>query len=112
MLAATHYGLPFIVVALIGVVAAGLASVLMELVAFRPLRNASFVSLLFTSFAGAQLIKGAFRQPGPGRPKGIPGPACFDEAVQIGPVRISVLSMITAGIGAISLIALTQFMRR
>jgi branched-chain amino acid transport system permease protein len=32
--------------------------------------------------------------------------------VQLGPVRISVLSIITASIGAISLVALTAFMRR
>ena len=38
MLAATYLGAPFFVIALIGVVAAGIASVLMELVAFRPLR--------------------------------------------------------------------------
>ncbi len=73
MLAATYMGAPFIVVALIGVVAAGLASVLMELVAFRPLRNASFVSLLFTSFAVAQLIQGAFRQAVSVRSRGHPG---------------------------------------
>ena len=112
MLAATHYGLPFIVVVLIGVVAAGLASVLMELVAFRPLRNASFVSLLFTSFAVAQLIQGAFRQAVSVRSRGIPVPALFDDAVQLGSVRIGVLSIITASIGAISLVALTTFMRR
>jgi branched-chain amino acid transport system permease protein len=112
MLAATHYGLPFIAVALIGVVAAGLASVLMELVAFRPLRNASFVSLLFTSFAVAQLIQGAFRQAVSVRSRGIPVPALFDDAVQLGSVRIGVLSIITASIGAISLVALTTFMRR
>jgi branched-chain amino acid transport system permease protein len=84
----------------------------MELVAFRPLRNASFVSLLFTSFAVAQLIQGAFRQAVSVRARGIPVPALFDEAIQLGPVRISVLSMITAAIGAISLVALTSFMRR
>ena len=112
MLAATYAGLPFIVVALIGVLAAGVSSVLMELIAFRPLRNASFVSLLFTSFAVAQLIQGAFRQAVSVRSRGIPVPAFFDEAIQLGPVRISVLSIITAGIGAISLVALTTFMRR
>jgi len=96
MLAATYLGAPFIVVALVGVVAAGIASVLMELVAFRPLRNASFVALLFTSFAVAQLIQGAFRQAVSVRSRGIPVPELFDEAVQLGPVRISVLSIITA----------------
>ena len=92
--------------------AAGISSVLMELIAFRPLRDASFVSLLFTSFAVAQLIQGAFRQAVSVRSRGIPVPELFDEAIQLGPVRISVLVIITAGIGAISLVALTTFMRR
>jgi branched-chain amino acid transport system permease protein len=108
----TQTDAPFILVALGGVAAAGLASVLMELVAFRPLRNASFVSLLFTSFAVAQLIQGAFRQAVSVRARGVPVPALFDEAVQLGPVRISVLSIITASIGAIALVSLTQFMKR
>ncbi|MGH2679310.1 MAG: branched-chain amino acid ABC transporter permease [Actinomycetota bacterium] len=112
MLAATYLGAPFIVVAVVGVLAAGLASVLMELVAFRPLRTASFVSLLFTSFAVAQLIQGAFRQAVSVRSRGIPVPELFDEALRLGPVRISLLSIVTAGIGAISLVALTTFMRR
>jgi branched-chain amino acid transport system permease protein len=112
MLAATYLGAPFVVVAVIGVVAAGIGSVLMELVAFRPLRNASFVSLLFTSFAVAQLIQGAFRQAVSVRSRGIPVPTLFDEAVQLGSVRIGVLSIITASIGATSLVALTTFMRR
>lgn len=112
MLAATYADLPFIAVALIGIAAAGIASVLMELIAFRPLRNASFVSLLFTSFAVAQLIQGAFRQAVSVRARGIPVPEIFDEAVQIGAVRISALSIMTAGIGAISLAVLTVFMRR
>lgn len=112
MLAATYRGVPFVVVCLAGVLAAGIASVLMELVAFRPLRNASFVSLLFTSFAVAQLIQGAFRQAVSVRSRGIPVPAFFDDAVQLGSVRISVLSIITASVGAISLVTLTTFMRR
>ena len=112
MLAATYLGAPFVVVAVIGVAAAGISSVLMELVAFRPLRNASFVSLLFTSFAVAQLIQGAFRQAVSVRSRGIPVPTLFDEAVQLGSVRIGVLPIITASIGAISLVALTTFMRR
>ncbi len=112
MLAATYMGAPFIVVGLVGVLAAGIASVLMELVAFRPLRNASFVSLLFTSFAVAQLIQGAFRQAVSVRSRGIPVPAIFDNAVQLGAVRISVLSILTAAIGGVSLLVLTVFMKR
>ena len=102
----------FVVVALVGILAAGVASVLMELIAFRPLRNASFVSLLFTSFAVAQLIQGAFRQAVSVRARGVPVPDLLGNAIQIGSVRISVLSIITAAIGAVSLAALTLFLRR
>jgi branched-chain amino acid transport system permease protein len=112
MLWATYMGAPFIVVAIVGVLAACFASVLMELVAFRPLRGASFVSLLFTSFAVAQLIQSGFRQAVSVRSKGIPVPELFDRAVQLGSIRIGVLSIITASIGAVSLIMLTTFMRR
>jgi branched-chain amino acid transport system permease protein len=112
MLAATYARLPFVIVAVIGVLAAGIASVLMELIAFRPLRRASFVSLLFTSFAVAQLIQGGFRQAVSVRARGIPVPDFLGDAVQLGSVRISVLSILTAAIGAASLIALTVFLRR
>jgi branched-chain amino acid transport system permease protein len=112
MLWATYMGAPFVVVAIVGVLAACFASVLMELVAFRPLRGASFVSLLFTSFAVAQLIQNGFRQAVSVRSKGIPVPELFDRAVQLGSIRIGVLSIITASIGAVSLVTLTTFMRR
>jgi branched-chain amino acid transport system permease protein len=112
MLWATYMGAPFIVVAIVGVLAACVASVLMELIAFRPLRGASFVSLLFTSFAVSQLIQSGFRQAVSVRSKGIPVPELFDRAVELGSVRIGLLSIITASIGAVSLIALTTFMRR
>ena len=46
------------------------------------------------------------------RARGIPVPDALGNAVQIGPVRISVLSIITATIGAISLIVLNLFLRR
>jgi branched-chain amino acid transport system permease protein len=112
MLLATRMGLPFPVVVVVGVATASLASVLMELVAFRPLRGASFVTLLFTSFAVSQLIQNGLRQGVSVRSKGVPVPEFFDRAVQVGSVRIGVLSIATATIGGISLIALTAFLRR
>lgn len=112
MLFATTLRLPFVVVAIVGVVAACLASVVMELIAFRPLRRASFVSLVFTSFAVAQLIQNGLRQAVSVRSKGIPVPALFDEALSIGAIRIGVLPMITASIGLVSLLVLTTFMRK
>jgi branched-chain amino acid transport system permease protein len=112
MLLVTRTGAPFIVVAIAGVLAACLASVVMELVAFRPLRGASFVTLLFTSFAVSQLIQNGFRQAYSVRSKGIPVPELFDRGISIGAIRVGALPMITAGIGALSLLVLTVFLRR
>jgi branched-chain amino acid transport system permease protein len=112
MLLATRAGAPFGVAAVAGVGAAVLASVLMELVAFRSLRNASFVTLLFTSFAVSELLQNLFRQTISPRPKGVPVPALFDRAISLGSVRIGILPLLTAAIGALSLVGLTLFMRR
>lgn len=112
MLLLANHGAPFLVMAIGGVLAAMIASILMELVAFRPLRGASFVTLLFTSFAVAELLQNVFRQAISSRPKGVPVPDLFDSAIRIGSVRIGVLPLITAGVGATGLVLLTLFMRR
>jgi len=112
MLFASRAGAPFPLVVLAGVFAAVLAAVVMELVAFRPLRRASFVTLLFTSFAVSQLLQNTFRQAISTRPQGVPTPRLFDDAISAGGITIGVLPLITAGVGVISLLALTVFFRR
>jgi branched-chain amino acid transport system permease protein len=112
MLFASHVGAPFVVMALVGIAAATVASVLMELIAFRPLRNASFMTLLFTSFAVSQLIENVLRQAISPRPKGVPVPDLFDNAIRLGPITIGLLPLITAGVGVVSLYGLTLFLRR
>jgi branched-chain amino acid transport system permease protein len=112
MLLLSRWGLPFPLIALGGIAAAALASVLMELIAFRPLRGASFVTLLFTSFAVAELLQNVFRQVISTRPKGVPAPSFFDNAISLGAIRIGVLPLITAVVGAMSLVGLSLFMTR
>lgn len=102
----------FLLMALVGIAASTVSSMGMELVAFRPLRRASFLTLLFTSFALAQIIQNLFRQLVSPRPKGVPVPDLFNEAVTIGGIKIGVLPLITAGVGIGSLLLLTLFFRR
>ena len=59
MFFASEAGLPFIVMAALGIVVAGAASVAMQAVIFRPLRGANFVTLLFASFALSQVLQGS-----------------------------------------------------
>jgi len=94
-----------------GIAFATIASLLMERFAFRPLRNASFLTLLFSSFALSVIIQNVFRAAVSPRTKGIVGPSLFIKAVHIGPLSISWLSIITIAVGVTCLLALTLFMR-
>ena len=84
----------------------------MERFAFRPLRNASFLTLLFSSFALSVIIQNVFRAAVSPRTKGIEGPSLFIRAVNVGPLSVSWLSIITIVVGVACLLALTLFMRR
>ena len=94
-----------------GIAFATVASLLMERFAFRPLRNASFLTLLFSSFALSVIIQNVFRAAVSPRTKGIEGPALLIRAVHIGPLSISWLSIITIAVGVACLVGLTLFMR-
>ena len=94
-----------------GIAFATVASLLMERFAFRPLRNASFLTLLFSSFALSVIIQNVFRAAVSPRTKGIEGPALLIRAVHIGPLSISWLSIITITVGVACLVGLTLFMR-
>lgn len=112
MMLLAREGAPFWLMALVGIAVAVLVSMAMELVAFRPLRAASPVVRLFTSFAVAVIIQNLIRQLISSRPQGVSVPAVFQEAVVIGSIRIGVLPLLSAGIGLTCLAALSVFLRR
>lgn len=112
MMLLAREGAPFWLMALVGIAVAVLVSMTMELVAFRPLRAASPVVRLFTSFAVAVIIQNLIRQLISSRPQGVSVPAVFQEAVVIGSIRIGVLPLLSAGIGLTCLAALSVFLRR
>ncbi len=112
MMLLSRRGMPFWVMVLGAVPFAVLTSMAMEFVAFRPLRKASPVVRLFSSFALAVIIQNLIRQVISPRPQGVPVPEFFNDALSIGSIRIGVLPLITTGIGAACLVALTFFLRR
>lgn len=102
----------FLVAAIAGVAAAILVSLLTERVAFRPLRGASFMTLLFSSFAVAVIIQNLIRQLISPRPKGIPVPQAFDEVVHLGSFQVGVLPLLTLAVGLVTLTLLVAFLQR
>jgi branched-chain amino acid transport system permease protein len=111
MFFASDAGLPFVVAAALAVLAAAIASVLMQAVVFRPLRGASFVTLLFASFALSQVLQGVFRQAISPRSRGIPTPGLFSEFIEIGGLRIGLLALITLAVALVAMGLLVAFMR-
>ena len=94
------------------ILAAALTAVLMERVAFRPLRGSSFVTLLFASFALSVIIQNVILAAISPRQKGVPMPDLFNEAIRIGDFTIGWLQVITTATCAVALLALTLFLRR
>lgn len=105
-------GLPFAVQAPSAILAAGVAAILMERLAFRPLRGASFLTLLFSSFAVSVIIQNLFLALISPRQKGVPLPSRFNEAIHIGAYTIGWLQVITTITCLGALAVLTLFLRR
>jgi branched-chain amino acid transport system permease protein len=88
-------------------------SVLMELVAFRPLRNASPVTLLISSFAvsyGLQQL--AWMTVGRGPQKGVQPYPWLTEQMDIGGVLISRLAIVTMVVAILLLVGMTLLLKR
>jgi branched-chain amino acid transport system permease protein len=97
----------------ITVVAVTALSLLMERVAFRPVRNASPVTLLITSFAvsyGLQWL--GFMTVGQGPPKGVAPYPVLTKQFDVGGVLVSRLAILTAVVVIVLVIALTLLLKR
>lgn len=106
------HGIGFAVQAPSAIVAACLAAVLMERIAFRPLRGASFLTLLFSSFAISVIIQNLFLAIISPRQKGVRLPDLFNEALRFGSYSVGWLQVITTLTCLASLLVLTVFLRR
>jgi branched-chain amino acid transport system permease protein len=105
-------GLPFWVAAVAGIAASTLAGLLMERLAYRPLRGAHEVSMLLTSFSVTILLENlAIILFGPSsRP--FSAPAILRSVFEMGQLRVAGLDLIAIAIAALLLIALTLFVTR
>jgi branched-chain amino acid transport system permease protein len=105
-------GLPFGVAAPIAVVFTMGSAVMLELIAFRPVRRASGATMLLTSFAVAVLLQLAFQIFISTRPQIVPLPALLTTAVNIGDISIGMNRLISIVVAVVVLLGLNQFLRR
>ncbi|MUL84746.1 MULTISPECIES: branched-chain amino acid ABC transporter permease [unclassified Mycolicibacterium] len=90
--------LPFEVAVVLALVVGGLAGMLMERVAFRPVRGSNGTTLLVTSFAVSLLLQVVFQNTLGARPKPVPVPNWMDGTIDVGQLalgRVQVVSLVT-----------------
>lgn len=104
--------LPWIIVAVLTVLMVVLTSLLLDRVAFRPVRDANPLTMLITSFAVSTLLQHAailFISP---RHKAVPMPSFFIENIEVGGLLISKSNIVSLGVSLGLLGLLTLFLRR
>lgn len=105
-------GLPYPVALVLGVLASTLSAIVMERIAFRPLRNSSATVMLLSSFAVAAMLHVLFQNLISARPKAIPAPQFLMRNVDFLGLQIGAVQLVSIAVTAISLLALTLFLRQ
>ncbi len=106
------WGLPFWIAVVIAIMFAGGCAVMMERVAFRPLRGRSPMTLLITSFAISGALHVVFQVAISPRSKPIPIPEFLSGYITMGDLFISRAQIFTIIVAFTSLILLRIFLAR
>lgn len=109
---AMQAGLSFLPAVLVGIAAAGVAAMLMERVAFRPLRGASVPTLLLASLAVSIILQILFQAVISARPKPIPTPGFLAQTVSIAGLSVSVVQVVSIIVTILLMAGLTVGLRR
>lgn len=104
--------LPWLVIALLAVLVAILASYLTERIAFRPVREKSLTAMLITSFAVSTLLQNAALLLVSPRPRAIPLPSLFSVNVSLAGVNVPMRNLLTVVVTLVLLGLLTLLLRR
>ncbi len=105
-------GAPFWVAALAGIAASTIAGLIMERVAYRPIRGAPDVAMLLTSFAVTILLENAAILLFTPTARPFPAPAFLGTAFRFGPLRVASVDLVAISVAGILLVLLTLFVTR
>jgi branched-chain amino acid transport system permease protein len=99
-------------VAVLSVLAAIIAAVIMERVAFRPVRFGSANTMLITSFAVSTLLQNVTLLAISPRPQAVRLPSIFVESVMVGDLRLRIVDLASIAVSVLALVILTILVRR
>ncbi len=105
-------GVSFVVSVPLAILAAMVAAVLMERIAFRPVRGASGATMLITSFAVSMILQVLFQNLISARSQAVALPQFLSESVRLGGIVIGVNKVAAIAATVAMLIFLDRFMSR
>lgn len=106
------WGLPFPLAVIAGLVVAITAAILMERIAFRPVRGASGTTLLLTSFAVSAILRVLFQNIISARPIPVSIPAPLSGVLTVGPLHLGMIQLISIVVTLAMLLGLNLFLHR
>ncbi|MDR0273629.1 MAG: branched-chain amino acid ABC transporter permease [Clostridiales bacterium] len=107
----TGAGIPFIPAVLTAMAGCALLGVLMEKIAYKPLRNATRLSALITAIGVSLFLQNAFLVRFSPNPRPFPRPAISGSLNLFGDVSISYLALVTIVVSAVMMILLHFFVK-
>jgi branched-chain amino acid transport system permease protein len=105
-------GVPWALAIVLTICATALAAVLMERVAFRPVRGADATTLLITSFVLGYFLQNLALVVMGSIPKALEYPAFVSQSLDFGSLTISKLNLLTIGVTLALLAGLAIFLRK
>jgi branched-chain amino acid transport system permease protein len=109
---AIKYGAPFLLAVLLGIAAAGVAALLMERIAFRPLRGSTIPVLMLASIAISGVLQVLFQNLISARPVPIKMPDFLSDSISIFGLQFGVMKLIAFGTTVVVLVVMSQFLKR
>jgi branched-chain amino acid transport system permease protein len=104
--------LPWWLVFTVSSIITGLLGLLLERVAYKPLRSSARINMMISAIGASYLLQNLGILVFGGRPKAFPIPKVLSKAVNIGGVSISSISLIIPGVTIVLLIVLTYFIQK
>lgn len=95
-----------------GIVAGGVTALLMERIAFRPVRDSAPTTMLLTSFGLAIVIQSLLASIISARPQAVPQPAWLNRGFHIGDVAVQWHELLTIVLTGTALLGLLVFLQR
>lgn len=108
-LVATYTRLPFIPTLLIAMLGSALLGVLIEKIAYKPLRRSTNINLLITAIGVSLLLENGFNVLFGANPRTYPDYILKQQSIMFGPIRTDTLHLIILGISLLLLILLNLF---